>query len=547
MSDKLHNIKDQTDSLSITDHIDEQQNILNDPNTDINDLLFQTDGWWKYGHFRKLHFMIALIALASTNNGYDGSMLNGLQAIPDWQTTMGTPEGYKLGSLANGTMFGSIIAVSCASYLNDKWGRKFGVLFGSIISFIGGILQGASTNYAFFLVARIIIGFGVGIALTGAPAWIAELSFPSYRSSCTAVFNTLWYLGAILAAWITFGTEKLHGPKAWRIPSYLQAILPGIQVLTLWFCPESPRWLIDNGKEEKARSVLNAYHTGNVDDERAHALVEFEIKEIKSALELEKLYASSSYFDFLKIRSYRKRLFLVCFTAFIMQMSGNGLVSYYLVKVLRSIGYESPTEQLKINGCLQVFNIVISVGAALLTYRFKRRHQFLVCIAGMLLCYVIWTVLSAINQQRNFEDKGLGRGILAMIFLFYFSYDIGANGLPFLYATEVLPYSHRAKGLNLMYFTQLCTLVYNGYVNPIAMDAIEWKYYIVWCCVLAFELVIVFFFYVETFGYTLEEVAVVFGDDAGTTLHRLSSPVEKSAVEHLEDGNSSNEKIGERV
>ncbi|KAK6202382.1 putative hexose transporter [Scheffersomyces amazonensis] len=547
MSDKINNVKDQTDSLSMNDHIDEQQNILNDPNIDVSDFFFQTNGWWKYGHFRYLHFLISLIALASTNNGYDGSMLNGVQALDSWQSTMGNPTGYKLGSLANGTMFGSIIAVSVASYLNDKWGRKFGVLFGSIISFIGGILQGASTNYAFFLVSRIIIGFGVGIALTGAPAWIAELSFPSYRSSCTAVFNTLWYLGAILAAWITFGTRNMHGDKSWRIPSYLQAILPGIQVLTLWFCPESPRWLIDHGKEEKARSILKRFHTGNSTDERADALVEFEIKEIKSALELEKLYARSSYFDFFTIKTYRKRLFLVCFTAFFMQMSGNGLISYYLVLVLESIGYTSSTEQLKINGCLQVFNIVISVGAALLTYRFKRRPQFLVCLSGMLICYIIWTILSAINQQRNFEDKSLGRGVLAMIFLFYFSYDIGANGLPFLYATEVLPYSHRAKGLNLMYFTQLCTLVYNGYVNPIAMEAIQWKYYIVWCCVLACELVIVYFFFVETFGYTLEEVAVVFGDDAGATLGRLSSPVEKPGFEHVEDGSSSNEKVGERV
>ncbi|KAK6462000.1 putative hexose transporter [Scheffersomyces coipomensis] len=546
MSEKIQNVKDQTDSVSLVD-IDEHHNILNDSNVNINDLLFQTKGWWKYGHFIKLHFFISLIALASTNNGYDGSMLNGVQALDSWQSTMGKPTGYRLGTLANGTMFGSILAVSVAAIINDRWGRKYGVLFGSIISFVGGILQGASTNYAFFLVSRMIIGFGVAIALTGAPAWIAELSFPSYRSSCTAVFNTLWYLGAILAAWITFGTRNMSGDNSWRIPSYLQAVLPGLQVLTLWFCPESPRWLIDNGKEEKARTILQTYHTGNVDDERAHALVEFEIKEIKSALELEKLYASSTYFDFINIKTYRKRLFLICFTAFMMQMSGNGLISYYLVLVLDSIGYTGSTEQLKINGYLQVFNIIISVGAALLTYRFKRRHQFLVCVSGMLFCYIIWTILSAINQQRNFEDKGLGRGVLAMIFLFYFSYDIGANGLPFLYATEVLPYSHRAKGLNIMYFTQLCTLVYNGYVNPIAMAALDWKYYIVWCCVLAFELVIVYFFFVETFGYTLEEVAIVFGDDGGNRLGRLSSSDEKPAFEHLEDGNSSTGKIGERV
>ncbi|KAK6457489.1 putative hexose transporter [Scheffersomyces xylosifermentans] len=548
MSDlKEAHVKDQTDSLSITDKIEMQENILN--SEEIDDYIFQNESWWKYGHLRLLHLFIFIITLASTNNGYDGSMLNGLQILPAWQETMGHPTGYKLGSLANGTMFGSILAVTVASILTDKAGRKKTVLIGSGIAVIGGILQGASTNFAFFLIARIILGFGVGIACTAAPALIAELSHPTYRSQCTAVYNTLWNLGSIIAAWVTYGTKiHLPGDKSWRVPSYLQMVMPAIQILTMWWCPESPRWLIDHGQLEKARSILFRFHTGGSEDERAVKFVEFEIREIKAALELEKITTSSRYIDFITIKSYRKRLFLVCFTACIMQLSGNGLVSYFLGKVLTSIGITSQKEQLIINGCLTIYNMVICVFVAFICHLFRRRTLFLTSISGMLICYVIWTILSAINQQRNFEDPSLGKGVLAMIFLFYGCYDIGANGLPFLYATEVLPYTHRAKGLNLMYFTQLLTLVYNGYVNPIAMDAIDWKYYIVWCCFLAFELVIVYFFFIETYGYTLEEVAVVFGDDATTALHDLSSPVEKSQVEHLEDGSYDNsEKVAAKV
>lgn len=152
----------------------------------------------------------------------------------------------------------------------------------------------------------------------------------------------------------------------------------------------------------------------------------------------------------------------------------------------------------------------------------------------MLVFYVIWTILSAINQQRNFEQKSLGNGVIAMIFFYYLAYDIGANGLPFLYITEIMPYSHRAKGMNIFTVSQNIIIIFNGFVNPIAMDAIEWKYYIVYCCILAVEVITVLFTFVETSAYTLEEVAKVFGDDPGQTLIHLSSAPPKPEVGHIE-------------
>jgi MFS family permease len=157
--------------------------------------------------------------------------------------------------------------------------------------------------------------------------------------------------------------------------------------------------------------------------------------------------------------------------------------------------------------------------------RLGRRPLFLFSFAGMLVTYVIWTILSAINQQRNFEDKSLGGGVLAMIFLYYFCYGAGLNGLPILYFTEILPYSLRALGMNVFNIMTVIVLVYNGFVNPIAMDAIQWKYYIVWDCVLAVELVIAYFFYPETKGHTLETVGEVFGDEV--------AHIDDEIVEHV--------------
>lgn len=500
----------------------------------MKDYIAETRPWYKVPHLRLLSWFMFLITITSTNNGYDGSMLNGLQSLTYWQKDMGHPAGQRLGALSNGTLFGNLAALPFAPYLSDRFGRKPVIIVGQTITVIGAILQGLSTSYGFFLGSRIVIGFGSMLATIPSPTLISELSYPTHRETCTFAYNVCWYLGAIIASWVTYGTRNLNGKASWTIPSYMQGALPVFQLAFFWLVPESPRFLIAKGKIEQARKVLTRYHTGNSTNPVDVALVDFETREIQAAIEQEKLALSSSYFDFIRRPTYRKRGFLCVCVGIMMQLSGNGLVSYYLVKVLESIGITETKKQLEINGCLMIYNFVICVVMTSVARLTKRRTLFLICFSGMLVSYVVWTALSAANQQQNFNNKSLANGVLAMIFFYYLFYDVGVNGLPFLYITEILPYTHRTKGLNIFQFSQLVTLVYNGYVNPIAMDAIDWKYYIVYCCVLAVELVIVYFTFPETSGYTLEEVAQVFGDVPPELDNRKLSMTSKRSLEHVE-------------
>lgn len=298
----------------------------------------------------------------------------------------------------------------------------------------------------------------------------------------------------------------------------------------IWFVPESPRYYIARGKIDKAEQVLTKYHIGNSEDPHDKAFVQFEMQEIERALELEKLASTSSYMDFVKLPSFRKRLFIIFFVACMMQLSGNGLVSYYLNRVLNSINITGEKEQLEINGCLNIFNMVIAMVAAGCVGFFKRRHVFLFSIVGMLCSFIIWTALSAEASKQDYP-KSLSNGVLAFIFIFYLFYNIALNGLPYLYVTEILPFSHRAKGLAIFQFAQMAVIIYNGYVNVIALDAIDWKYYIVFDAFLAFELVIVFFFFPETSGKTLEEVSAMF---ESAELNLIQPTEMKSQVEHKE-------------
>lgn len=509
-------------------------NHLEIDNHSISEYIRHTKPWYRQAHLVSLNLAVFVVTLTSTNNGYDGSMLNGLQSLQSWHDKMSNPTGHVLGALSNGTIFGGILAIPFAPLVSDRLGRWWAIVIGEIITVVGAILQGVSTNYGFFLVARMFLGFGSMVAVVGSPTLISEIAFPTHRMVATTFYNTCWYLGAVIAAWVTYGTQDIASDYAWRIPSYMQAALPAIQLAFMWMVPESPRYLINKGRIDKAEQILTRYHIGNSTHPDDVALIKFELREIERAIEVDKLQNKTKYSDFITRKTYRKRLFLCVFVPIIMQLSGNGLVSYYLSKVLITIGITETKKQLEINGCLMIYNMVTSMTVASVVNRFRRRTLFLFSTGAMCATYVVWTALSAVNEQRNFKDHSYANGVLAMIFLYYAAYNVGVNGLPFLYLTEVLPYSHRAKGINIMQLVQQVVLVYNGFVNPIAMDAISWKYYIVYCCVNFCECVIVYFFLPETSGYTLEEVARVFGDDPDTEIQVLATPKAKLSLEHAE-------------
>lgn len=494
--------------------------------------------WWKTPHLIKLNIAIFLCTLASTNNGYDGSMLNGLQSLPSWHEKINpTRDAVKLGALSNGVLFGSFLGIPFVPIIADRYGRRAGVFVGQIICLIGAILQGVSTNFAFFLASRMVLGLGNSFMAVCVPSLISEIAYPSHREVATTFYNVCWYLGAFLAAWITYGTNQIgeNSDWAWRIPSFLQGAVPLIQVATIFWVPESPRFLVAKGNHDKARSILLKYHVGGSTEPLDTALIEFEMKEISVAIELEKLNTQSSYMDFIKLKNFRKRLFIVMFIPCLMQLSGVGLVSYYLNLVLNSIGITGASEQLQINGFIMLFNTIISMIFASIVKFFKRRHVFLTSLVSMLVCYILWTVLSALAEQRDYP-KTLSNGVLAFIFLYYASYNLGMNGLPILYMAESLPYTHRAKGLTIFQYVNAAALVYNGYVNPVAMNAISWKYYIVWCCALFVEFLVVLIFFPETNIHkdvTLEEIGHIFGDPVEDKRMNLPDMESKVEIEHV--------------
>ncbi|CAE6437474.1 unnamed protein product [Rhizoctonia solani] len=271
--------------------------------------------------------------------------------------------------------------------------------------------------------------------------------------------------------WSTFGTFRIPNSWSWRIPSALQGLASVIQILFVWFIPDSPRWLVSVGRDQEARDVLKKWHAGG---EENNALVQFEYQEIKNAIAAESKNDRSAWIDLFRTPGNRRRMRIILAIALFSQWSGNGLISYYLERVLTGIHIESSRDQTLINGCIAIWNLLWAAGAAMFVERLGRRKLFLTSNIGMLVGFAILTTCAGIFETSRAPRAG--HGVIASLFLYQAAYAIGYTPLLVSYTVEILPFFLRAKGLAMMYLFVTAALIFNQYTNPIALEALKWKY-----------------------------------------------------------------------
>lgn len=463
-------------------------------------------------------------------------MMNGLQTLPQWREYFGYPSPALLGVINAVYPVSKILGLLPATWIAERWGRKVPMLMGLVVLLIGPAIQAASTNLAMFVIARAIIGAATVFLALPCPILVTELAYPPHRGKITALYNTFFYVGAISAAWTTFGTFKLASTWSWRIPSALQAAIPFLQLLAVYWVPESPRWLIANGKHAQARAIFTKHHAGGDD---TSPLVDFEMAEVTKAIEAERsVEGKVTWLSLLKTAPNRKRMLIATVLGIFSQWNGISVVSYYLTLVLDTIGITHVRDQTLINGLLQVFNFAAAVFAgALMVDNVGRRKLLLVSTAGLGLSYAVWTALTAHFVQTH--DEMAGRAVVAFIFIAYFFYDIAWTPLPQAYTVEIFPFSSRSRGLTTTLTMGYVGLVTSQLINPIALSRLGWKYYIVICCILVCLTVIIWFIFPETKGRTLEQMAEIFeGKGLGVRGEDILDKGADVTVEEVEFQNS---------
>ncbi|KAL1837584.1 hypothetical protein VTJ49DRAFT_3625 [Mycothermus thermophilus] len=495
--------------------------------------------WWKDAGLRRLYLVLPIVILSSSYQGFDGMIMNGLQLLPSWQEEFDHPRGPLLGLLASIQTVGAMLALPSIGWLADKIGRRRSIVFGAAWTLVGAALQGSAVHLAAFIIARFLIGFGLAYTVVASPVLLSELALAKHRGTILAYFPATWYTGAIIAAWVTYGTQFIQNSWSWRIPSLLQAFPAIIQITLIWFVPESPRWLIAKGRGAEAREFLIKYHANG--DENS-PIVETEYTQIKEAILQDAQWKKqSSYLDLVRTKPNRRRLIIVTFCGLFLEISGNGLVQYYLHAVLNSIGITETVEQTTINGCLSIYNFLVAIGASFLVDRVGRRKLFIASTSGMLLAFILWTTFAALYTTHGTQN--FAYGVLVCIFLSNGAYSLGWTPL-WAYPAELLPFEVRARGVTYMTGVMHAFGFFSAFVNPIGLGNIGWKYYLAYVVYTFLELCAVWYFFVETKGYTLEEIASIFETPGLTWKQRrnLKGPVSYRDINDAEESGDGEKK-----
>lgn len=475
-------------------------------------------------------YLFSLIGFfCSTMNGYDGSLINNLLQNPWFKEYYGIETtGLWTGIVTSMYQIGGVVALFFVGPAIDTWGRRIGMVIGAGIIIIGTIIQGTSTHADSFMGGRFLLGFGVSIAAAAGPMYVVEINHPAFRGTVGAMYNTLWFSGAIIAAGAARGGLDAGGNYSWRLITWLQALFSGCICLFAFFLPESPRWLFVNNKKEQARDVLIKYHGNNNPESPWVTLQMHEYEEL-----LDENGADKRWWDYRALWRNKASVYRLgcnlCVSIF-GQWAGNAVLSYFLAAVLNTAGYTHYIEQANItliNNCQQFLWAILG---ALIVDKVGRRPLLLFSFAG---CTVVWLGMTIASSEfaksgGGYDENGdpitgtnhaASQACLAMVFIFGAIYSVGITPLQALYPVEVLSFEQRAKGMAFSSMAVNAAGLLNQFAWPVALEKIDWKTYIIFTIWDAVQVFIVWIFLPETKGRTLEELDEIF---------EAPSPVKKS-------------------
>lgn len=214
--------------------------------------------------------------------------------------------------LAAGGSAGSLCAAPSADFL----GRKWSVFLWGLVFVIGGVMQ-MIADYKVLIAGRFIGGMGVGASSMLSPQFLAENSPKSVRGSATAMYNLMILAGLMVAFWINYGVSLWsfpgveHDDTQWRTAMGIQLIPGVLMCLMIPFVPETPRYLINHGKEEQGLENLCRLRKLPAD----HPYIQTEYQEIVAQVKFEQeRHQGHSYWvvlqDIVLIKSNSRRFFL---------------------------------------------------------------------------------------------------------------------------------------------------------------------------------------------------------------------------------------------
>ncbi|KAJ5692653.1 hypothetical protein N7462_002076 [Penicillium macrosclerotiorum] len=398
------------------------------------------------------------------------------------------------------TVGGIFGALSCV-YLGDLLGRRKVIFVTNFISIIGAILMATSFDFAQFIVARLVLGLGIGGYVATVPVWQSEIS-PAHKRGSNVVTDGIFVgVGVTLALWIDLGFYFVQGSSvSWRFPLAFQVVLSLTAMVFITVLPESPRWLIKTGQVTEGRKVLGALLEADPDS----AVVTESVVSIEASLAY---CGTGSWTDMFKNGEQRlfHRAYLAATGQMFQQMCGVNLITYYATTIFQQyLGLDAVKARI-LAAAMGLMQPLGGFLAFTTIDRLGRRPLMLWSAGAMAICMAI---LAGTTSQKG----NTGALVVAVIFLyaFQFIFTVGYSGLTFLYAAEMAPLQIRAAVSAVSTATVWSFNFLLAQVTPVGFSTIENRYYIIFAVINAAIVPAVYFFFPETKGRSLEEIDEIF-------------------------------------
>ena len=450
-----------------------------------------------------LVFLSVVAALGGFLFGYDTAVISGTIA----QVT----EQFRLDALQQGwyvgcALVGSIIGVLFAGILSDKFGRKFTMILSAILFSTSAIGCAVSVDFNQLVVYRIIGGVGIGVVSIISPLYISELAVAQYRGRLVSLYQlavTIGFLGAYLVNYQLLGYSTsnpdivtgwwslIFVTEVWRGMLGMEILPALLFFIIIFFIPESPRWLILKGREEKATNILERIYTSSKD-----AL--FQLAETKSVLSSE----SKSEWKLLLQPGIRKAVIIGVCIAMLGQFMGVNAVLYYGPSIFENAGL-SGGDSLFYQVLVGLVNTLTTVLALVIIDKIGCKKLVYYGVSGMVISLILIATYFIYG-----ESWGISSIFLLVFFLFYvFCCAVSICAVVFVLLSEMYPTRVRGFAMSIAGFALWIGTYLIGQLTPwMLQNLTPAGTFILFAIMCVPYMLIVWKLVPETTGKSLEEI-----------------------------------------
>ena len=393
-----------------------------------------------------------------------------------------------------------------AGKLSDRWGRKVTMLVAAVFFSVSGIACAFVGSFEQLVVARILGGIGIGVVSIVSPLYISEVSIAQYRGRLVSLYQlavTIGFLGAYLTNFqlLHFSQSGAVLNTGWMNLVFVSEVwrgmlgfcsLPAILFFCIiFFIPESPRWLILKGRDERAVRIFRKIYLSEVE-------VDTQLRDTKSVVQSE----TKSDWKFLLQPGIFKAVLIGAAIAILGQFMGVNAVLYYGPTIFEEAGL-SGGDALFSQVLVGIVNVVTTVIAVFIIDKVGRKKLVYYGVSGMVLSLLL------IGFYFHFsESMGLPNSFLLFFFLFYvFCCAISISAVIFVLLSEMYPTRIRGMAMSIAGFALWIGTYLVGQLTPwMLQNLTPTGTFLLFALMCVPYMLIVWKLIPETTGKSLEEI-----------------------------------------